>query len=196
MASIARDPATRDGKRVGWLYRILFKGPDGKRRALRLGGVSRQRAERTKMRVESLLTAKRMNESLDDATSNWLADLDDDFRDRLAAVGLIDPPARTLLGPFVADYIEKRKSTIKVSTGNTDRQTELSLLAYFGPSKRLRDITEGDAEDFRNYLLTTGGPPEKIKGTIVGSARRWPKRQSASDAASPARSCATRCVRA
>jgi integrase len=167
MASIAKDPATRDGKRVGWLYRILFKGPDGKRRALRLGGVSRQYAERTKLRVHSLLTAKRHNEALDDATSNWLADLDDDFRDTLAAVGLIDPPVRTLLGPFMADYIDKRKTLLKPGSLLIERQAELSMIGFFGATKRLRDITEGDAEDFRNHLLTVGGPAKAVEGTAI-----------------------------
>jgi integrase len=150
MASISTDRS--NGRR-----RVLFFGPDGRRKTLRLGKVSKRQAETVKMHVEALL-ARRRTGALDESTHRWLADLDDDaFRAKLAAVGLIEAPAKALLGPFVADYIKKRAELFKSGTMQMERQTESSLLAFFGPNKRMRDISEGDAEDFRAFLLTTGG---------------------------------------
>ena len=158
MASIANDPGGRK--------RILFFDADGQRKAIRLGKMSQRQAESVKVRVEALAAAQITGTAPDDETSRWVAKRDETLRDRLAAVGLIDPPKRATLGPFVADYIAKRKPLVKPGTLQGERQTESCLLAFFGADKRLKDISEGDAVDFRNYLLTIGGAPVKRCGPV------------------------------
>jgi integrase len=161
MASISKDP----GKR-GATYRILFKGIDGKRRTLRLGNVSNGQAGEVKRHVEELLRCK-ANPALEqnEKTRQWVTKIDGDMRAKLADFGLVAAEGHTRLGPFIAAYIKQREPLVKPSTLRTDRQTEASLIAKFGADKRLRDITEGDAIDFRNYLLTVGGPKKKNLAT-------------------------------
>ena len=65
----------------------------------------------------------------------------------------------------MADYLTKRKGVVKPGTMQSDRQTEASLLAFFGADKRLKEITEGDAVDFRQFLLTKGGAPDQTLWT-------------------------------
>jgi Phage integrase SAM-like domain len=148
------------------LERILFINEDGKRKVIRLGKVSLGQARTFKLHIEALVQRRKWPSlGLNNATAGWLTEMDDDMRDKLAAVGLVDPPKRATLGPFVADYLLKRAGIIKPGTLLMEHQTEASLLAFFGSDKRLRDISEGDAEDFRNYLLTSGGAPVKQCGS-------------------------------
>lgn len=156
MASIVRDPNGRK--------RILFFNADGNRKAIRLGKMSQRQADAIKMRVEQLVSAQVSGTAPDDETTRWVKDRDETLREKLAAAGLIDAPKRAALGPFIADYIAQRKPLVKPGTLLSDRQTEANLLAFFGANKRLRDFTEGDAVDFRNYLLTQGGAPVKRCG--------------------------------
>ncbi len=126
------------------------------------------------MRVEQLVSAQVSGTAPEDETTRWVKERDEKLREKLAAVGLIDAPKQATLGPFLADYIAKRKPLVKPGTLQGERQTEGSLLAFFGPHKRLKDITEGDAVDFRNYLLTTGGAPIKRCGPATVVRPRTP----------------------
>lgn len=76
----------------------------------------------------------------------------------------------------MADYIAKRK--VLVESGKLSQATLLiegvthdCLIDFFGAETRLRDISEGSVEDFRNWLLSAGGRPVKRCGpeTVVRS---------------------------
>lgn len=75
--------------------------------------------------------------------------------DKLAAVGLVGPRQSGQLGAFLTEYVAKR-TDVKASTlivwGNAQR----NLLEFFGAAKPLRDITPGDADDWRLFLLGQG----------------------------------------
>ena len=57
------------------------------------------------------------------------------------------------------------------STLRIERVTRDCLIEFFGAETRLRDISEGGVEDFRNWLLSAGGRPVKRCGpeTVVRS---------------------------
>jgi hypothetical protein len=148
MASLSNDPGGR--------RRILFIDPDGNRKAIRLGKISKRQAESVKLRIEDLAGAKISGSTPSDETCRWLASIDDDLRDKLAAVGLAESRESATLGKFVQNYIEKRGETIKPGTMQVWRLTQKNLRGFFGDAKRLRDISPGDAEDFRNHLLSSG----------------------------------------
>jgi integrase len=147
MASIGLD---RNGRR-----RILFVAGDGGRKTIRLGKMSQRQAEAFKVKVESLV-AQIITGSADDEVSRWMAGLDDLMHSRIAAVGLIKgrQTSRSLaLGLFIDGYIEGR-SDIKPNTRIGLGQARRNLIAFFGVGKPLGDISEGDAEEYRRYLMS------------------------------------------
>ena len=166
MASISKDP---NGRR-----RILFVAPDGKRKTIRLGKVSQRAAEAVKYRVEQLLAAKLTGHALEADTARWMAGLESALADKLARVGLI--PSRkdqavATLGPFLADYVERRVD-VSQATKEVWSQVTRNLIDHFGVDRELTRITEGDAENFKLFLVK-----EELASTTVhkrlGFARQF-----------------------
>jgi integrase len=145
MASISHDKKT--GRRV-----IQFTGSDKKRRTLRLGKVNKKSAEFTRTKVEHLVSASITGDPIEDETARWIAGLDDAMIEKLAKVGLAKDRKRATLKAFTDQYIESRHDS-KPGTIEHLRRAQTDLVGFFGESKPLRDITEGDAEDFRLHLL-------------------------------------------
>ncbi len=78
-------------------------------------------------------------------------------------------PKQSTLGAFLEDYFAKRKALMDVGklkprTVRNEQRVRDSLVEFFGPNKPLRNINEGDAKDFRNWLLTSGSKPVKRCG--------------------------------
>ena len=144
MASICDDP---NGRR-----RIQFVAPDGSRKAIRLGKIDRKSAESICRHVEALLSAKIGGQTVPRDTAAWLSDLGDILKTKLAAVGLIDSPKRAILGEFLRGYILARPD-VKPATLEVWQQPCRNLIAFFGDDKPLRDITQGDCDQFRAWLL-------------------------------------------
>lgn len=147
MASISRE---KNGRRT-----IQFFAPDKRRRSIRLGKVSQRVAEAVKVKVEHLVTSAITGHALDDETARWVANLDRELADRLTRVGLIPKREQATLRAFLEAYIESR-ADVKPLTKKKYVSTRKSLVAFLGPDKRLRDITPGDAEDWRLEILRGG----------------------------------------
>ena len=143
MASLANDP---NGRR-----RILFVDGDGKRKAIRLGKMSKRQAEAVKYRIEDLLAAKLSSSSPSDETSHWLANIDGELREKLANVGLAVARNYKLLSDYIAEYIRCRTDA-KPSTISKWRTTEGLLIKYFGGNSKLDSITPGEADQWRRLL--------------------------------------------
>ncbi|MFO0897981.1 MAG: site-specific integrase [Pirellulales bacterium] len=156
MASIAND---QGGRR-----RIQFVAADGSRKAVRLGKVSQRFAEGVKLRIEHLLAAKLTGQAPDADTSRWVAGLDASLAEKLAAVGLVprtERPTIALLGPFLTDYTARRID-VKPATKEVWQQVVRNLIDHFGAGRALAEISEGDAEDFKLFLIS-----EKLAPTTV-----------------------------
>ena len=172
MASISTDPG---GKR-----RILFCAPDGKRKAIRLGKVPMKTATTIKARMETLLAAALGKHAIDGDTAAWLGDLDNKMHDKLAAVGLVprrepepgeaQPEGATLAG-FIKQYIAARPA-MKPNTLKNYRQTERSLVQFFGADRLLTEITAGDCDDWKAHQEAKGNAPATI-GRNVKRARQF-----------------------
>jgi len=143
MASICTEP---NGRR-----RIVFHDAHGKRRTIRLGKTSLRGARQTALRIENLVAARTENRTLDSETSDWLKDIGASLRKKLAAIGLVNCLKERTLGPFMADYIAGRVN-LKASTVKVLRLAEANLLEFFGADVPLREISAGDAADFREAL--------------------------------------------
>lgn len=178
MASISTDPK---GNRT-----IQFCGTDGKRRSIRLGQLPEADVTTIKDKIDVLEIYRKMGHGFDAATVIWLGNLDATIYNTLAAGGLAAPrattkpaPAAVTLGDFLVEYLAGRKSLVEVGkiTADTLRIESVTrdcLVAKFGKSRALKAITEGDAEDFRNYLLTQGGQPVKRCGPATVIRKRTP----------------------
>jgi integrase len=171
VASITREP---NGRRT-----IQFVGSDGKRRSIRLGKCSQKTAEAVRVKVEHLAAAVNHGTALDDETSRWVAALDSVMHERLAAVGLAkgreaESGARaddaTLAG-FIKQYIAARPG-MKPNTLKNYRQTERSLVDYFGADRLLSEITAGDCDDWKAHQEAKGNAPATI-GRNVKRARQF-----------------------
>ena len=150
MASIAKDPGDR--------RRILFVAPDRKRKTIRLGKVPQRAAEAIKVKVEHLVAAAVSGCGWDSETARWVAEIPDELAAKLAAVGLIPKRSGAVggtVGGFLDAYLSKRtdvKGGTQVFYGHTRR----NLVEFFGYDKPLREVTKGDADDFRRYLIDQG----------------------------------------
>jgi len=150
---------TNDG---GGRRRIQFVDTEGNRRAIRLGKVSERRAEEVKFRVERILEAKITGFAIEAEAARWIAELPDALADKLARVKLI--PSRTpatTLGPFLDAYM-KLRSDVKPATKEVWQQVVRNLKDHFGEARELPAITEGNAEEFKMFLIQ-----EKLASTTV-----------------------------
>ena len=163
MASITR---FKDGKRI-----IQFISPDGRRKTVRLGRVSLRVAEFLKSRVESLVSASISGCSLDAETGRWLATLDTLMLRKLSAVGLIPKSEVMMLGSFLERYISSRTDA-KAGTHKFFGHTRRNLIEFFGEDRPLRDISHGDADEWRLYLLDEGLADNTVRRRC-GMARQF-----------------------
>ena len=142
MASISTDSKKN--------VRILFVGPDKKRRTIRLGKVNQKTAEAVKLRVEHLNSALTSNYALDPDTARWVSGIGDDLAEKLAAVGLIPERRSRTLGEYLNGFLERRRGDgSKPATIVTISRVVTDLTKFFGESIDLRAITVAEAEQFK-----------------------------------------------
>lgn len=152
MASLHQE--TGGGWRVQW-------GPRGKRCGLRLGKMNKKVADQIKQKVENLYIFATTNRPWDEETSRWVDSLDDSLVDKLATAGLVPRRECATLGGFVDQYIAGRPD-VKPRTLAKYRSTQRVLTVFFGADRRLRDITPGDADEFRRQFVSK----KKAENTI------------------------------
>jgi len=137
-------------------------------------------AQSIKARMENLLAAALGKHAIDGDTAAWVGDLDSVLRDKLAAVGLVprrepkpdeaQPEGATLAG-FIKQYIAARPG-MKPNTLKNYRQTERSLVEFFGADRLLTEITAGDCDDWKAHQEAKGHAPATI-GRNVKRARQF-----------------------
>jgi integrase len=146
----------RNGRRS-----IQFMDAAGHRKTLALGKVTQKQAEFIKTKVQALAAACITGHAPDDEVSAWLAKRDSIMLDKLAAVGLIERRASATLGSFLDEYTTGRID-VKPATREVWSQPVRNLKQFFGVDRPLRNITAGDAENFRLFLVG-----EKLSATTV-----------------------------
>jgi len=147
MASIANDP---NGRR-----RLIFKAPDGRRRTIRLGKVSKKAAGLIRSRVEAIVSARIACQPLDPDTTAWVASLSDDMHNKLAETGLFERRGVAKLGSFLRSILDERKD-LKPNTRRNWQSAIGHLIAFFGDEANLRDVTPGEADRFRQWMINEG----------------------------------------
>jgi integrase len=151
MASLSND---RNGTR-----RIQFIGPDGGRRAVRLGRVPTKTAEAVLRRVEEIIACRIAGTAESPDLAAWLASVPAPLYKRLVRVGLAAPRIEDGAAPettetTLAELIDKfiARTIAKPATVKIYQQTAASLRAYFGGMAPLSAVTHERAEDWRKWL--------------------------------------------
>jgi integrase len=162
----------KTGKRsTMWRIDFFLEG-EPKRKHLWLGKIAKQQAETVKSRVEYLVSARENGTAPDAETSRWTASIGDELHSKIASHGLIAPrtvSAVQTLKQFLDGYVAKR-SDVKDSTSTVYGHTRRCLVEYFGPDKKLEELTCADAIDWRRWLAQS--PDEGGQGLSDNTVRR------------------------
>lgn len=154
-----RVQTTPDGRR------ITFSDEQGDRKSIRLGKVSQSTAQIVRGFIEDIAESRRHGISPDPSTRRWLKKLDGRMRSKLARVGLIRSGERKkrkpeILCEFMDRYIEMKSKTLAPVSIEIHKKARRNLVDFFSEDKLLRDDTEGDAVDFREFLVGEKGYAE------------------------------------
>ena len=145
MASLSNDS---NGTR-----RIQFIGPDGGRRAVRLGRVPTKTAEAVLRRVEEIIACRIAGTAESPDLAAWLASVPAPLYRRLVRVGLAALRAEDVAAEVVTlDQLcaaFKARAAVKPGTAATYAQAVDSLLAFYGPGKPITEIEPGSADEWR-----------------------------------------------
>lgn len=164
MASVSADPNGRK--------RILFTDATGARRAIRLGKCDRRTAETIANLIHRLATAKAVGQQIPADLSEWLRGIGPRLRRALAKYGLADAPMDVTLQAWIDRYIETR-SEAKPSTKLTWKRARKHLLEFFGPKRRIDDITQAGAKEFRSWLAGRKKLEEATVARTIGHCRQF-----------------------
>jgi integrase len=149
MASVSKD--TNGNKRVLVIV-------DGKRHTIYLGNIPMDAANSVCSHVQTLAGCKLSRQGLTTATAEWLRDLDDGLRAKLAKIGLAklqESRGPVALGKYIDEYIEKRVD-IKPKTVLVLKLVKDRLFGFFGAGRDLTAITTGEAVDCRLSWIKKG----------------------------------------
>jgi integrase len=171
MASLSHDS---NGTR-----RIQFVGPDGERRAIRLGEVPVKVAETVLRRVEALVAHAIAGTPHDADLSAWLRDVPTVLYQKLVRVGLALPRVEDDVAPVVTvDALctaFKDRAVVKPSTAASYAQTLDSLRAFYGLEKPITEITAADADAWRKAItIATQGEGKRKKKRTAEDGRLAP----------------------
>lgn len=149
MAGVQRQKDSK-GK---WRYRIQFYDTAGKRHSVWLGRISSNHANDVASHIENLVDAAKHSSTVPAKTLAWVQDeATDKVAERLAKAGLCNPRERSTLGAFIESYIESREDASENTVRNF-KNSRQKLIDHFGASKPLHEITTGDADDWRQWLV-------------------------------------------
>jgi integrase len=149
MAGVQRQKDSK-GK---WRYRIQFYDTAGKRHSVWLGRVSSNHANDVASHIENLVDAAKHGSTVPAKTLAWLQDeATDKVIERLSNAGLCGSRERCTLGEFIQAYIESREDASENTVRNFSNSRQ-KLVDYFAAEKPLHDITTGEADDWRQWLV-------------------------------------------
>ena len=157
MATLSTEKFKLDDGSTTTTYRVLFVDPTGKRQTIRLGKLPKKIAESVKLKIESLLAAKIAGHPIDSQTAGWLAELGDSIHEKLAKAGLVERREKVAVIEWtVGSFLELYFGTLgqqKRMTGLNYARARRLLEEFFGKERRLDSIHEGDADDYKAWLL-------------------------------------------
>jgi len=139
-------------RKVDGRWVLQFTGADKRRRTIRLGEMAKRDAESVKSHVEHIVSTSLADGSVSDDTARWLSRLGDWLYDKLAKAGLVSKRESAALAAFVDAYIQSREELAENTVRNL-KNSRQKLVDYFGEAKPLHEITKGDADDWRQWMV-------------------------------------------
>ena len=136
--------------------RIRFYDGDVRKEVSLVTG-DRKKAEVIANMVDRIIEQRKTG-GVDRLLTNWLKDIPDDLRERLARAGLIEEQEVVTIENLFERYREF-KGGVTDSTLIVWGHAERNLITYFGQGRRIADITESDALRFKDWLPKQ--PPEE-----------------------------------
>ena len=152
------------------VFRVGFYDVDGNRRFIRLGAISKKTAESIQLHVGQLADCMNAGQLPDKSHFEWASRISQDLSDKLAAAGLLPKRESGVLGAFLQAYIDGRLNS-KPRTVNNLGQAKGFLVKFFGENKKLREISEGDVLDFREWIFSQVG--ENTARRHLGRAKQF-----------------------
>lgn len=148
MSSLYQEPNGR------WILQL--KVADA-RTTLRLGQLSKTKANKVKTYIDEILENQRYGTQprKESEVAQWLSSLPREMASRLERVGLLSCTPATRLGEFLESFIAERESQYKQATIEVCGNCTRNLLAFFGEAAAIAGITRDDALAFREHLLTS-----------------------------------------
>ena len=164
MASIFEE--TRGGRT---LYRVQYADKRGRRRKLRLGGLTKRDAQKVAAMIDSIVSCQVSGNCLPVSVSTWLDSIGDKLHSQLAEQGLCRSRKLEDLEGFLSGFMKSHQRNVGFYGERNLALTQQLLIERFAASKPLRDITAKDADEFRQWLKI-----EKVlaEATIAGHIKR------------------------
>jgi integrase len=165
MASISRD--------ANGTIRIQFVDRNGKRQAIRLGKVTDRDAERINDKVEQLNAAAKAGIEPPGKLLEWLNEIGDDLHAKLVKAGLARPRATNC--PALGDFLDRYRADradVDEATRIHYRTVGRRLLAFFGPTRLLNEVSPGDADRFADHLRGAAGYAQATAAKTIKTARQ------------------------
>lgn len=146
------------GNRQGW--RLQFRDAEKRNRSIWLGDATEYAASEIKAHVEHLLLSVKKGRPPEMVTAQWLGEIGDQLRNKLAGCGLCEPVSKRIaksltLVSYLDEYINERRD-VKKATLETYMKAKANLIDYFGKKKLLRSITSTEAKKWRIWLKMEG----------------------------------------
>ncbi len=135
---------------------IKFYDQQRQEQRIPLGRVTNEAAQDFCRWVVKLIADKALNRTPDLQTATWLAGLSSNLRQRLAKLGLCDPPPESnsslLLAHWLTRYLLERESELAPNSIARIRGTIHWLTSYFDNSTTVDQITPDHAKSWRAWL--------------------------------------------
>jgi integrase len=160
MATLSREKG-RNSWKVSW------RSADGRRRAMRLGAMTKKSAEQFRTKLEELLGIHRSGGAISAAIATWALSLAPDLRRKLEEQNLVESRQRRTLGEFCIEFRAARKNVAK-ATQVRDRQVCDLLIEKLGADRAMESITVRDAEEWQLWLASEGNRRDTSR-TELGS---------------------------
>ena len=136
-------------------YMIQFV-VDRRRRSVRLGAIKPKVVEMLKLRIEQIVACQNAGVPLDAELTKWISGLPDQLHKKLSSTKLIESrEAEKAVGlkEFLDAFIARR-TDVKPATHEVWRQPMRNLVEHFGANRDIASITEADALDFKQFLIS------------------------------------------